>query len=233
MILRRNLFRKHRIDGTLKVLVFRLGVSRLARCARHVFRHPFLEHRDIELLGVGADAGGVELGRIETDDGGGQILPRLLIEEGTRHALDDGLGRSAAAVGDDRTARSHGFDGGDAEILFLRIEVGDGVPIESGLLLIAHATREFDVLAGHAPVGLKKGTVAEDLERQARAVEGFDDEVETLVGNKTASGEIIVADGVGDGEFRGLDRRIDDVGIAIIIFPACNIINIMQICLIS
>src|SRR3989338_10274536 len=61
-----------------------------------------LEAPDAELLGVLLNQLGVERFGLEADDGVGQRLPALFVEERAGFILDDRLARPAGRKGDDR-----------------------------------------------------------------------------------------------------------------------------------
>src|SRR3989338_1697251 len=107
-----------------------------------------LEAPDAELLGVLLNQLGVERFGLEADDGVGQRLPALFVEERAGFILDDRLARPAGRKGDDRPAGGHRFDGRDAEVFNLRVNECHRLAVELGQRLWAEAADELNVWFG-------------------------------------------------------------------------------------
>lgn len=111
-------------------------------------------------------------------------LDGLLVEEAASLAVFDGLEGTAFAIGDDGGAAGLGFDWGDAEVFF------GGK--DKGLSVLHLVLEDFEwLVAHHGDVGLSDGlgflevgTVADDDELfVGHFVEGFDDQLDFLVGH--------------------------------------------------
>lgn len=122
--------------------------------------------------------------RVEVFDGFDDAFFRLLREEATGLAVFDGLEGAASAVGDDGCAAGLGFDWGDAEILFGGEDEGFGVlhlVLEDFEGLVAH---HRDIRLGDGLGLLEVGAVTDDDELPVgHLVEGFDDQLDFLVGH--------------------------------------------------
>ena len=146
-------------------------------------------------------------------------LDGLLLEEAACLAIFDGLECAAFAVGDDRGTTGLGFNWGDAEVFFggenecfsmlhLVLEDFEG--------LVAH---HRDVSPGNCFRLLEVGTVADDDELLVgHLVEGFDDQLDFLIGYHARGGQIIVLLVLAAGKGIDIDWRIDDVGFAAVDF---------------
>lgn len=146
-------------------------------------------------------------------------LDSLLVEEATGLAVFDGLEGTAFAIGDDRCTAGLCFDGGDAEVFF-------GGEYESfGMLHLVLEDFEW-LVAHHCDIGLsdglgllKVGAIADDDELLiGHLIEGFDDQLDFLVGHHARGGQVVVLFVLATGEGIDIDWWIDDVGIAAVDF---------------
>lgn len=157
--------------------------------------------------------------RVEVFDGFDDAFFRLLREEAAGLAVFDGLEGAASAVGDDGCAAGLGFDWGDAEIFFGGEDEGFGVlhlVLEDFEGLVAH---HRDVGLGDGLGLLEVGAVADDDELLVwHLVEGFDNQLDFLVGHHARGGQVVVLLVLAAGEGRDIDRRIDDIGFAAVDF---------------
>lgn len=146
-------------------------------------------------------------------------LDGLLLKEAAGLAVFDGLEGAASAVGNDGCAAGLGFDWGDAEVLFGGEDEGFGV---------LHLVLEYfeGLVAHHRDVAFRDGlglcevgAVADDDELPVgHLVEGFDDQLDFLVGHHARGGQVVVLLVLAAGEGRDIDRRVDDIGFAAVDF---------------
>lgn len=156
---------------------------------------------------------------IKVADGFDDALDGLLLEEAAGLAVFDGFESTAFAVGDDGGAAGLGLDWGDAEVFFGGKDEGFGVlhlVLEDFEGLIAH---HLNVRLGNGLCLLEVGTVADDDELLVgHLVEGFDDELDLLVGHHARGGQVVVLFVLAAGEGRDIDWRVDDVSFAAVNF---------------
>lgn len=111
-------------------------------------------------------------------------LDSLLFEEAAGLAVFDGFEGATFAIGDNGGATGLGFDWGDAKVFFGSEDEGFGMlhlVLEDFEGLVAH---HGDVRLGDVFRLLEVGTVADDDELFFRhLVEGFDDQLDFLVGH--------------------------------------------------
>ena len=146
-------------------------------------------------------------------------LNGLLFEEATGLAVFDGLKGAAFAVGDDGGATGLGFNWGDAEVFFGGKDEGFGVlhlVLEDFEWLVAH---HCDIGLSDGLGLLKVGAIADDDELLiGHLIEGFDDQLDFLVGHHARGGQVVVLFVLATGEGIDIDWWIDDVGIAAVDF---------------
>ena len=146
-------------------------------------------------------------------------LNGLLFEEATGLAVFNGLEGAAFAVGDDRGAAGLGFNWGDAEVFFGGKDECFSVlhlVLEDFEGLIAH---HRDIRLSNGLGLLKVGTVTDDDELFiGHLVEGFDDQLDFLVGHHARSSQVVVLFVPTAGKGIDIDWRIDDVGFAAVDF---------------
>lgn len=142
-------------------------------------------------------------------------LNGLLFEEATGLAVFDGLEGTAFAVGDDGGTAGLGFNWGNAKIFFGGEDEGFGVlhfVLEDFEGLVAH---HRDVGLGDCLRLLKVGAIADDDELLVgHLIEGFDDQLDFLIGYHTRGGQVVVLFVLAAGEGIDIDWWIDDVGFA-------------------
>lgn len=152
-------------------------------------------------------------------------LNGLLFEEATGLAVFDGLEGTAFAVGDDGGAAGLGFDWGDAEVFFGGKDECFGVLhliLEDFEGLIAH---HRDVGLGYCFRLLEVGTIADDDELfVGHLIEGFDDQLDFLVGHHARGGQVVVLFVLAASKGIDIDWRINDIGFAAVdlLDAACN-----------
>ena len=158
---------------------------------------------------------------VEGGDRVGQRVRAALVE-GAGHALLHRLAHAALGQRDHRAAGRLGLDGGDAELL------GGGDDQRARARSAARRRAASETRPANADVGpampaqaARVGPVADDHERQPQAVERLDGEVDALVRHQLAEHDVEVADRPGR-EARGLDRRVDDVGVAAEVARGCG-----------
>lgn len=146
-------------------------------------------------------------------------LDGLLFEEASGLAIFDGLKSAAFAIGDDRCTAGLCFDGGDAEVFFGGKDEGFRVlhlVLEDFERLVAH---HGDVGFGDSLGLLEVGTVANDDELfVGHLIEGFDDQLDFLIGHHARGGQVVVLLVLAAGEGIDIDWRINDVGFAAVDF---------------
>lgn len=146
-------------------------------------------------------------------------LDGLLVEEAASLAVFDGLEGTAFAVGDDRGTAGLGFNWSNAKIFFGGEDEGFGMlhfVLEDFERLVAH---HGDVGFGDSLGLLEVGTVANDDELfVGHLIEGFDDQLDFLIGHHARGGQVVVLLVLAAGEGIDIDWRINDVGFAAVDF---------------
>ena len=131
---------------------------------------------------------------IEVMHGFDDALDGLFVEEAAGLAVFDGFEGAAFAVGDDGGTAGLGFDWGDAEVFFGGEDKGFGVlhlVLEDLEGLVAH---HRDVGLSNGLCLLEVGAVADDDELLVgHLVEGFDDELDLLVGHHARGGQVVIS----------------------------------------
>lgn len=182
--------------------------------------HLFAESHDTEPLCIFSAYGRSDgLPRVKGFDGFDDALDGLFVEEAADLAVFDGLEGAASAVGDDGCAAGLSFGWGDAEILFGGEDEGFSVLhliLEDFEGLVAH---HRDVGLGDGLGLLEVGAVADDDELPVwHLVEGFDDQLDFLIGHHARGGQVVVLFVLAAREGRDIDRRVDDIGFAAVDF---------------
>lgn len=156
---------------------------------------------------------------IEVMYGLDDALDGLLLEEAAGLAVFDGLEGATFAVGDDGGAAGLGFNWGDAEVFFGGKDEGLGVlhlVLEDFEGLVAH---HRDIGLSNGLGLLEVGAVTDDDELPVRhLIEGFDDQLDFLVGHHARGGQIVILLVLAAGEGIDIDWRVDDVGFATVDF---------------
>ena len=102
------------------------------------------------------------------------------------------LGRAPTAVGDDGLARSHRLQWRDAEILLGRVHEGPAAAHEIGHLSVRNPAGEPDVGAGPGSQPRVFRSLPHDHQRPPEPGEGLHHQVEALVRDQGAHGEVEV-----------------------------------------
>ena len=146
-------------------------------------------------------------------------LNGLLFEEATGLAVFNGLEGTAFAVGDDRGTAGLGFNWSNAEIFFGGEDEGLGMlhfVLEDFEGLVAH---HRDIRLGDCFRLIEVGAIADDDELfVGHLIEGFDDQLDFLVGHHARGGQVVVLFVLAAGESIDIDWRVDDVSFAAVDF---------------
>ena len=147
-----------------------------------------------------------------------QVLPRLLFKKSSGNAGKDRFQRAAARICNDRPTGSHRFNCRDAEVLLLGVNESDCARVQLGFICFRDAAEEFNIRFCHGAQFRFLGAIAKNFERYTQFVERSDHEIKAFVRDKTSAREVVVIYARRDEVVAHIHRRMDEIGLAAIIF---------------
>lgn len=159
-----------------------------------VFEELPLEYFLVEFRGIPPDVVRAPAEGFEIFDRGVERFRGLFREKRSGEAFFHRFERSALAVGDNGRSAGHCFERHDAEIFFRRENERLRLLVQSDLFVVPRADYPFDIGFGFLEKFLEKGIFGSggDYEPFSVGVEGVDEEVEFLIRNGAAHGEVVI-----------------------------------------
>ena len=147
----------------------------------------------VEGLGVLADQGRVPLAGFELFHGLDQGFGSLILEEQAAFSILNGFQCAAFAVGENGPSAGLGFQGGDAEIFESGKQEGPAAPVGFAYFRIFAKAEESNAGTGVRSEAARFRSVADYVQAPLGGGAGFNREVDSLVGNQPADGEVCLS----------------------------------------